>query len=332
MSQLKFGNRGGKGSLRPAAVVSFEELEEEERRAKQKAADKKVVREFLQRMPVTERLAMVHSEFNWYLGKEHNPAAHEKCLPEYCYHIFEKMRQVTFKALPKFDPVVTGDLEALKACKSVEEAKKVIGVDFERIGIVLGIGLRGKRFVEMEAQAALKREGVWGLVPKNGPADLALVFDKSRLEQMAKDGGVQDVGRGLEQILQETTGPHIEKIPGMIEYMVKLAYAWGSRALADLSKGMEIGLNKFLDDQGKLVEEPLRENIYEFLLQAWPEIKAMLEANPRKTITDLHQWMQPFMRQDMCNRVDLDYLRNVCGPLPKGIGLKLRPLSLRSHR
>jgi hypothetical protein len=327
MSQSTFRNDGQTKGVRPAKVFSFEDAEAEARAAKQKVADKKVVRDFLQRMPVTERLATWQSEFTWYLGKEHNPEAHEMRLPDYCYHIFEKLRQVTFKVLPKFDHVITGDLEALKACKTVAEAKKVISIDWVRIGIVLGIGLRGKRFVEMEAQDTLKREGVWGLVPKNGTADLALVFDRSRLEKMAKDGGIQDMGRGLEQILKENTAAHLEKIPAMIEDMLKQAYAWSPKALADLIKGMEIGLNRFLNDEGNLVEEPLRENIYEFLLLAWPEIKGLLEAKPRKTITDLHQWMQPFMRQDMCNRVALDYLRNVCGPLPKGIGLKLRPLS-----
>ena len=332
MSQTTFGGAGGTGDVRRGKVFQFEDAEAEARAARQKAADKKVVRDFLRRMPVTERLALIHSEFTWYLGKEHNAEAHEKRLPDYCYNIFEKIRQVTFKAIPNFSHVVTGDLEALKACKTNEEAKKVISIDWVRIGTVLGIGIRGKRFVEMEAQNTLKQEGVWGLVPKQGTADLALVFDQSRLEKMTKAYGTQDVGRGLEQILNESSAPHIEKIPAMTESMVKLAYLWGSGALADLSKGMEIGLNKFLDEQGKLVEEPLRENIYEFLLLAWPEIKEMLDAKPRKTITDLHQWMQPFMRQDMCNRVDLDYLRNVCGPLPKGIGLKLRPLASRSRR
>lgn len=73
-----------------------------------------------------------------------------------------------------------------------------------------------------------------------------------------------------------------------------------------------------------------RANIYNFLLLAWPEVKDMLEAKPRKTLTDLYEWMGPFMRRGVVALVDLDYLRDVCAPTSQaGIGLKLRPLSSR---
>ena len=204
-----------------------------------------------------ERAASWQSEFNWYLTKEANPVAHERCLPDYCYHIFEKIRQVTFKAMPKFDDMIaiTSGLDALKACKTIEEIKKVTRIDWVRMGIILGIGKRAVRFVEMEAENTLKREGVWGLAPKNGVADLALVFDRSRLEKMANADGIKDVGRGLEQILMENTSVYLEKIPSMIDNMVKLAYLWSPDALADLHKGMAIGMNEFLGADGQLVGE-----------------------------------------------------------------------------
>lgn len=118
----------------------------------------------------------------------------------------------------------------------------------------------------------------------------------------------------------------------MIEYWSKLAYLWGPAALADFNKGLAAGLNGFLDEDGRLAGESVRANIYWFLLIAWPEIKAMLESNPRKTVTDLHEWMLPFMRRDMCSLIDLDSLRDVCAPMPSGIGLQLRRLSSRSAR
>lgn len=149
---------------------------------------------------------------------------------------------------------------------------------------------------------------------------------------MSKACGTQDVGRGLEQILKENTAAQIEKMPGMIEAIGRLAYLWGSDALAKLNEGVAIGLKEFLDEEGQPVNESVRSNIYEFLLMAWPEIKEMLEAKPRKTVGDLHTWMLPFMRRDMCNLVGPDYLRDVCAPMPSGIGLKLRPLSSRSAR
>ena len=326
MSQANSGGiRRGKGS-------SFDETEADRMAAKQKAADKQIVEALFRRMPVTKRQASVHTELTWYLTQAVNPAAHEKRLPDYCYNIFEKIRRTFFKALPKFSDTITltGDSKALKGCKTIEDAKKVVSIDWKRLGIILGIGIRSKRFVEMEVENTLKREGVWGLAPKNGASGMALVFDPARLKKMAKDGGIQDVGHGLEQILKENAAPHIGNMRGRIETLVQLAYQWGSGALASLNEGMAIGLKEFLDEEGQPVVESVRENVYEFLLLAWPEIEEMLESNPRKTVTDLHAWMRPFMRDGMCALIDVETLRDVCAPMPGGIGLKLRPLSSRS--
>ena len=332
MSQATFGRGGGTGDVRRGTGSSFDEAEADKLAAKQKEADRKTVEAFLRRIPVTQRLASVHSELTWYLTQEANPVAHEKRLPDYCYNIFEKLKRTYFKAFPKFSDTITlvGNPEALAACKTIEDAKRVVRIDWVRLGTVIGFAIRGKRFVEMEAENALKREGVWGLVPKNGASGMALVFDQSRLEKMAKACGTQDVGRGLEQILKENATPHIEKLPGLIEYFGRLAYLWGSDAMADLEKGLSVGLKGFLDEAGQPVVESVRSNIYEFLLMAWPEIKEMLESNPRKTVTDMHAWMLPFMRRDLCNHIDVETLRDVCGPMPGGIGLKLRPLASRS--
>jgi hypothetical protein len=338
MSQAAFGGGGGTGDVRRgkgSGILSYEEAEAETIVAKQIEADRKIVEEFLRRIPVTERLASVNSELTWYLTQAANPAPHEKCLPDYCYNIFEKLKRTLYKALPNFSDIITptGDSKALAACKTIEDVKPVVRIDWTRMGAVIGMGIRGKRFVEMEAENKLKREGVWGVAPKNGASDLALVFDRSRLEKMSKAGGIQDVGRGLEQILKDDTTKFIEKLPGLIEYFGQLAYLWGSGALADFNKGVAAGLNGFLDEDGEPVGESVRANIYWFLLLAWPEIKEMLESKPRKTMADLHKWMLPFMRDGMCSLINVETLRDVCGPMRYGgIGLALRPLSSRSAR
>jgi hypothetical protein len=332
MSQAISGGGGGTGDVGRGKGFQFDDAEAERAAAKQKAADKKIVEALFRQIPVTERLASVHSELTWYLTQEANPVAHEKCLPDYCYNIFEKLKRTCFKALPKFSDtiVLIGDPEALAACKTIEDAKRVVRIDWVRLGTMIGFAIRGKRFVEMEAENVLKREGVWGLVPKNGASGMALVFDPSRLKKMAQGGGIQDVGRGLQQILKENAEPHIGNMRGRIETLAQLAYQWGPEALAKLNKGVAIGLKEFLDEEGRPVCESVRENVYEFLLLAWPEIKGMLESNPRKTVTDLHAWMLPFMREGMCTLIDVETLRDVCAPMPGGIGLKLRPLSSRS--
>jgi hypothetical protein len=57
----------------------------------------------------------------------------------------------------------------------------------------------------------------------------------------------------------------------------------------------------------------------------------MQESQPRrKTLTDLHQWLLPFMRMDVTPQLDIDTFRDVCAPpTQNGIGLSLRPLKSR---
>ncbi len=115
---------------------------------------------------------------------------------------------------------------------------------------------------------------------------------------------VEGVGRILEQHLKQDTAPQFDKIAGLEEYFRRVAYLWGPEALADFNKGMALGLKSFLDEDGQRVGESIRANIYDFLLMAWPEIKEMLEVKRRKTVTDLHTWMLPFMRHGMTSLID----------------------------
>lgn len=279
-----------------------------------------------------QRLAFVNREWLWYLSQDQNSSPQEKSLPEYCYNIFEKFGRTYLKALPKLSDTITADIKGLALCKTVEDIKKVVKIDWLRLGKLSGIGIRGKRYVEMETERDLKREGLWNFVPEKDEAALELLFDKSKLPTNQDGSRVQGIGRILEQWLKQDTAPQIEKMAGPLEYFGQQAYLWGPEALADFNKGMALGLDGFLDEDGQPVGESLRANVYWFLLMAWPEIKELLESNPRKTVTDLHEWMLPFMRHGITSLIDVETLRDVCGPLPGGIGLKLRPLSSHSAR
>ena len=90
------------------------------------------------------------------------------------------------------------------------------------------------------------------------------------------------------------------------------------------------GLKSLLDESGQPKGASNRSGIYSFLLLAWPEIKVMLEANPKRTLTDLHEWLQPYMRRDLMTYIEIETLRDVCAPPPSGIGLSLRPLKKAS--
>lgn len=278
-----------------------------------------------------ERMTPVDSEWKWYVAQDYQPVAHNKYLPDYCYNIFEKFGRTLLKAFPKFSDTITviGDIKQMALWKTIEEVKRNVRIDWLRMGSVVGIGKRGQRYVEMEAEGNLKREGLLDFVPEKGEAGLGLIFEKSKLPTNQEGSGVQGVGRILEQQLKEDTASQFEIMTGKEEYFRQVAYLWGPEALADFNKAMARGLKRFLDEDGEMVGKSVRANIYEFLLIAWPEIKEMLEAKPRKTVRDLHRWMLPFMRHGMTSLIDVETLRDVCGPLPGGIGLKLRPLSSR---
>ena len=295
-----------------------------------KRADKKVVAEFYRRMPAMQRLDSVRAELNWYLTTEESSTPHEKCLPEYCYHIFEKFRLTYLRSYPKFSDTITGEVAGLADCKDLEQVKGLIKVDWFRVGKVFGMLMREKRFLEMESEPLLKREGLLGQ-----PMDrekLALVCDESMLPIDQAGSPILDVGELLARTLRQDTGPHLEKLSGGVEYFDRLAYLWGSDAQADFNRGKASGLTELLDGEGQFVGESTRANLYWFLLLAWPEIKPMLEAEPKKTVTDLHEWMLPFMREDITSLIGADTLRDVCAPPPSGIGLSLRPLKSRRHQ
>lgn len=140
----------------------------------------------------------------------------------------------------------------------------------------------------------------------------------------------QRIGTGTKRIrkcLTKLFNPDTGFSPSLTQW----AYLWSPEAMPEFYTGMVEGMRGLLDENDRLVGESPRANVYNFLLLAWPEIKEMLDSNPRKTITDLHDWMMPYMRIGVVNLVDLDYLRDVCAPTSQsGIGLQLRPLSSRS--
>lgn len=102
--------------------------------------------------------------------------------------------------------------------------------------------------------------------------------------------------------------------------------------MAELNKGMAEGMTSFVDVNGEFAHESNRSGIYILLLLAWPEIKAMLESSPKKTLSDLHEWMQPFMRIGVTAYIEIETLRDVCAPAPSGIGLSLRPLKTQRRK
>jgi hypothetical protein len=295
-----------------------------------KRSNKQFVAAFYRRIPAMERLASVNSELTRYMSPPDASKAVESSLPDYCYHIFEKFRRTYFKEYPNISETITGNIEGLSACQDVEQAKRLVKIDWLRLGKLFGIGLRGKRFVEMEAEPSLTCDGMIGRAAND--EELSLIIDGAKLPKDLDGSCIRDVGTILEKTLKDNSASHLDKLAGGLERFGRLAYLWGSDALADFNRGLAAGLNGFMDEDGQLTGETPRANLYWFLLLAWPEIKPMLESEPKKTMTDLHDWMLPFMRHGITSLSDVETLRDVCAPPPSGIGLSLRPLKNRSSR
>ena len=131
-------------------------------------------------------------------------------------------------------------------------------------------------------------------------------------------------------MLNQYLAPWIAQIQTLQPQFNGLAYQWSAAAMDEFNQGFADGFNAFMDVSGQLVGESGRAGTYGFLLFAWPEIRAMLESDPRKTMSDLHEWLKPFMRRDIITYIEIETLRDVCAPPPSGIGLSLRPLNSRS--
>ena len=249
-------------------------------------------------------------------------------LPAYCYRIMEVLRRTYFRAFPALSDIAAiTDEAAARGAKTLEATKKVLRLDWGKLGCVFGIAARCIRYAQLEALA--EADDLENCSIEESKKIYAAVFG----EQWVEANSEQITAKTLDVIIAEQLNRyfapwiarHVETAP----QWDLIAYQWSPQAMADFYKGMGEGMTGFLDENGKCVGESVRAGTYLFLLIVWPEIKAMLESNPKKTLTDLHEWLTPFMRTGFLPDMDLDTLRDVCGPPPGGIGLSLRPLKTR---
>jgi hypothetical protein len=291
--------------------------------------DRNTFKKFLREKSYLERWLPVAFEQLRIWGAFANQSQH--LLPAYCYNIFAIHRRTYFKAIPAIGESVTvADKEKLAACKTVEEAKPFVKIKFRSLGKSVGFTVRGVRFFHMEVGPSLEKEGLLDLPPDEAAEVQELVVGKHWQRPIKAFFKSRKIGHGTKRIRKYFTTLFLAGT-GVSPDFSMFAYQWGNEAMIEFSLGFAEGMQGLLDENGGLAGESPRANIYNFLLLAWPEIKEMLESKPRKTITDLHNWMTPFMRLGVVNQIDLDYLRDVCAPPSQsGIGLQLRPLSSRS--
>jgi hypothetical protein len=118
-------------------------------------------------MPLGERLEPIRGELIWVLMGKQKPDEHELILPAYCYAIFDKAAHTVFQAFPSLsDTVFCLDPSKLAHVKTYEEAKQFIKIDWYLFGRLIGILMRMTRFLEFEAEAQAKKDGLWEIEPE----------------------------------------------------------------------------------------------------------------------------------------------------------------------
>lgn len=284
-------------------------------------------------MPLLERGKPLFHESMWVLAGCPDEDRHAKILPDYCYNIFDAARKTHFKNLPAVtDIIYIRDPAAMAEAKTIEAAKKVIQVDWRNLGKACGIGMRCWRFAKMEAEDGVDGEGFDDCSPEKVKELFVVIFGKRWVEENAGKIASTNPDQILADALNQFLGPWLEEVRAKGAMLTSIACQWSPTAMQEFHEGIAEGLNGFIDENSQLAVETDRSGTYAFLALAWPEVKAMMESRPkRKTVTDLHQWMLPFMRMEVTPYLDIDTFRDVCAP-PKqfGIGLSLRPTKLRS--
>ena len=289
-------------------------------------ADKQTIKEFFYFLPMMERGKPILAEMMWALLGCSDLERHEKILPGYCYNIFEVFRRTYFKGFPLVSEIVQiTDPVGLPSAKTIEQAKKVVRLDWRNLGRVVGIGSRCIRFAELESADHLKQDGFGDLTPEKTEELFLVIFGKQWVAANLERLKLEPAEKVFAEMLNQYLASWLAQMQAMQPQIDALAYQWSPAAMAEFNQGFADGFNAFMDVAGQLVGESNRSGIYGFLLFAWPEIKAMLEAEPKITLTDFHEWLKPFMRRDIITYLEIEALRDVCEPPPRGIGISLRP-------
>jgi hypothetical protein len=294
-----------------------------------RATDKQFVKDVFCQKSLIERVQPLAEEITWVLLGRQNADQHPPVLPDYCYHIFDLFTRTHFRGFPRqADTVRIVDAAGLPTAKTLDETKQVLQLDWKNLGRLLGIAERCLRFVDLEAEASLKRDLPLG-TPDQEAKCFQLIVGKPWMEEHPAEMAGKSFNAVILEKLNQTIAPQAVVALEKGSDFEQLAYHWGPEATASLLAGKAEGYNSFLDVNGQLAGESGRAGIYAILLLLWPEIKEMQAAQPKKTLTYLYEWLQPFMQGGLLPDLDLDTFRDVCAPPPTGIGLTLRPLRSR---
>jgi hypothetical protein len=249
------------------------------------------IRAFFARISLADRMRPVLSELLWVVRGCESP--HEKILPAYCYRIFGKFRRTYFKELPSL-PVSGGSCPV---------------IDWNGLGQVLGLGLRCLRFGESELDGVLGGEGV-----ATGPGTeelMSLLASVLPTNQSKPEEGSRRAIAVNKEIVKCGLVEGAKELWNGFLQCNQAASREGTESFRKLNRSAVKGSSGFMAGGGEFIGESSLANIHWFLLLAWPEIKQMQEARPRKTRNDFYEWTKPFAACGFVSLHSLEHLMDV---------------------
>ncbi len=265
----------------------------------------------------------VAKEMEWVISGRPSAAEHSKILPEYCYNIFELYARTIFKTFTPLSQVVTiTDQERAATANTVEEGRRAMEIDWEKMGSVFAMGERATMFFENEAEPLLKRDGLLDLPPEKAQEFYQLLVGDHWMEAKLAEIQELDKNKPVEEIFEKLLTGLVETTKKAIPERHQKARDWEPGATTQLYTGAAKGSAGFLDRNGELHGERKikHKDTYAWLLICWPEIEQMLNAKPPKRMEDLWNWLAPFSYAGWIEIRDLDQLVS----LARSIKLKLK--------
>jgi hypothetical protein len=277
------------------------------------------VKEFFRRASIAERVLPVYVEMVGMLSGRQQEDGDQKALPEYCYRIFEILNRTLFKVMATLAATIVSRKEIIPAAGVADERKRLTKIDWGALGTVAGVGKRALRFVEGEAEAILKKEGLLELSEAESNTILETVIG-DREGQDREPGPSTESGEPVDKIAGGTSHGLLEAIKASLSALQWFAGQSGSEAEAAFHAGMADGIRGFLDAGGGFAGASTRLHTYLFLLIAWREVKELQDSLMGKTRKDLVELMKPFGALGIVNPLSEDQLADVCDE----IGLKIK--------
>jgi hypothetical protein len=226
-----------------------------------------------------------------------------------------------YKPFTPFSEVFTfTDEKQAATCKTVDEAKQFMKVDWDKLGSVFAMGERSMMFFENEAEQQLKREGLLDLTAEENDKFFKLIIGERWMKKKMAEIQAQENGKPVEEIIEKKITAIEETTKKAVPEWHQKAREWEPEAVTSFHTGVAKGSAEFLDKDGKLKgERKIKlKNTYEILLICWPEIEEMIKT--KKRMEDLWNWLVPFSHPYWIEIQDLDQLVS----LARSIKLKLK--------